>query len=214
MEQLKIILKEVEQELIQKDDVKEKAQQSMRKIGSLSKQTILFIHQKKFQEAKKLLADAKEIVSKLYDLANIFPDIVYGGMFSASLQEYAEANIFFELIQNSRFVTPKELNLSPADYLLGLVDVIGEFRRLTLDVLREGAVEKSEEYLKLMDEIYVELMALDEVCMLVPGLRRKCDIARIIVESTRGDVTQEVRRRVLENYLKTFEQVLSKKRVL
>lgn len=212
MEQLRFILKEMAQELIQKDEVQEKAQQSMRKVGNLSKQAILFIHQKKLEEAKKLIAAAKEIVSKLYDLANEHPDLVYGGMFSAALQEYAEANIFLELIQNSRFVTPKELNVSPADYMLGLADVIGEYRRLTLDVLREGDVEKSEECLKIMDEIYVELMALDEASILVPGLRRKCDIARKIIESTRGDVTQEVRRKVLVNYLKNFELASSKKR--
>jgi len=89
---------------------------------------------------------------------------------------------------------------------LGLADVIGEYRRLTLDALREGDVEKSEECLKIMDEIYVELMAMDEAYMLVPGLRRKCDVARKVIESTRGDVTQEMRRKSLENYLRRFEQ--------
>ncbi|MEM2080672.1 MAG: hypothetical protein QXP44_03310 [Candidatus Bathyarchaeia archaeon] len=206
MEQLRFILKEVEQELLQKDEVRERAQQNMRKAGSLSKQAILFIHQKKFKDAKKLIADAKDLLCKLYDLAKEYPDLVYGGMFSAALQEYAEANIFLELIQNSRFVTPKELNVPSADYVLGLADVIGEYRRLTLDVLREGDVEKSEECLRIMDEIYVDLMAMDEAYMLVPGLRRKCDVARKIIESTRGDVTQEVRRKSLEDYLRHFEK--------
>ena len=63
-----------------------------------------------------------------------------------------------------------------------------------------------------MDEIYIELMAMDEAYMLVPGLRRKCDIARRIIETTRGDITQEVRRKALENYLKQFEQSQRKKR--
>ena len=56
-----------------------------------------------------------------------------------------------------------------------------------------------------MDEIYVELEALDEAYMLVPGLRRKNDVARRIIESTRGDITQEVRRKSLEDYLRQFE---------
>jgi translin len=56
-----------------------------------------------------------------------------------------------------------------------------------------------------MDEIFVELLALDETYMLVPGLRRKSDIARRIIEATRGDITQEVRRKSLEDYLKRFE---------
>ncbi|MEJ5326693.1 MAG: hypothetical protein WHU54_00365 [Candidatus Bathyarchaeia archaeon] len=207
MEELRVILREVETELIQRNEVQGNAQQNMRKASSFSKQAILFIHQKKYGDAKKLIASAKEIIFKLYALADEYPDIIYSGMFSATLQEYAEANIFLELIQNSRFVTPKELNVPPADYVLGLADVIGEYRRLTLDALREGDVEKSEECLKIMDEIYVELMAMDEAYMLVPGLRRKCDVARKVIESTRGDVTQEMRRKSLENYLRRFEQV-------
>jgi predicted translin family RNA/ssDNA-binding protein len=63
-----------------------------------------------------------------------------------------------------------------------------------------------------MDEIYTELMAIDEAYMLVPGLRRKCDVARRIIETTRGDITQEVRRKALEDYLRSFEQQQSKRR--
>jgi translin len=96
------------------------------------------------------------------------------------------------------------------DYVLGLADVIGECRRVVLDALREGDAEKGEEYLKTMDGIYVELMALDEAYMLVPGLRRKCDVARRIIETTRGDVTQEVRRKALEDYLKRLERTREK----
>jgi translin len=96
--------------------------------------------------------------------------------------------------------------------VLGLADVVGEYRRLTLDALREGDAEKGEECLKTMDEIYIELMAMDEAYMLVPGLRRKCDVARRVIESTRGDVTQEVRRKSLENYLKRFERAQGRKR--
>lgn len=209
---LKIILKEVKKELTQKDEVRENAQQSMRKASSLSKQAILFIHQKRYKEAKTLIENSKEILFRLQALAKEHPDLIYSGMFSAALQEYAEANIFLELIQNSRFVTPKELNVPSADYVLGLADVIGEYRRLTLDALREGDAEKGEECLKTMDEIYIELMALDEAYMFVPGLRRKCDVARKIIESTRGDVTQEVRRKALEDYLRSFGQAQAKKR--
>ena len=203
---LKSILKEVKEELTQKDGVREVAQQNMRKATSLSKQSILLMHQKKYEKARKSIENAKEIIAKLQASAKEYPSIIYSGMFSAALQEYAEANIFQGLIQEGHFVTPKEVNVPALDYVLGLADVIGEYRRLVLDALREGDAEKGEECLKTMDEIYIELMAMDEAHMLVPGLRRKCDIARRIIETTRGDITQEVRRKSLENYLKQFEQ--------
>lgn len=212
MATLKSILKEVKEELTQKDSVRENAQQNMRKATSLSKQSILLIHQKKYEKARKSIEDAKEIISKLQGSAKEYPSIIYSGMFSAALQEYAEANIFQGLIQDARFVTPAEVNVPVVDYVLGLADVIGEYRRLVLDVLREGDAEKAEECLKTMDEVYIELMAMDEAYMLVPGLRRKCDVARRIIETTRGDVTQEVRRKSLENYLKQFEQAQRRKR--
>ena len=209
---LKTILKKVKKELIQKDKVRENAQDSMRKATSLSKQAILRIHQKKFEEAKMLIENAREIVSRLQDLAKEYPEIIYSGMFSAALQEYSEANIFLRLIEESRFVTPEDINVPAVDYVLGLADVVGEYRRLALDALREGDAEKGEKCLEIMDEIYVELMAMDEAYMLVPGLRRKCDVARRIIETTRGDITQEVRRKSLEDYLKRFEKAQAKKR--
>ena len=55
-----------------------------------------------------------------------------------------------------------------------------------------------------MDEIFVQLLALDEAYMLVPGLRHKSDGARRTIEATRGDITLEVRRKSLEDYLKKF----------
>jgi translin len=211
MSSLKSILKEIKQILREKEKLRENAQKDMRKATSLSKQAILLIHQKRLKEAEKLVKRAKEIISKLNDASTSYPDIIYSGLFSAALQEYSEANILLRLIEESRFVTPKEINVPPIDYVLGLADVIGEYRRMALDALREGNVKESEECLEKMDEIYIELMAMDETYMLVPGLRRKCDNARRIIEATRGDVTQEIRRSTLEKYLKRFERLARKR---
>jgi len=209
---LKAVLKTVKTDLTKRDKIREKAHDGMRKATSLSKQTILLIHQKRFEEAHKSLTDAKELIANLQDLADECPEIVYGGMFSAALQEYSEANIFLKLVEEDKFISPEEINVPTVDFVLGLGDVVGEFRRLSLDSLREGNVKKGEECLEIMDEIFIELMGLDEAYMLVPGLRHKSDIARRIIEATRGDITQEVRRKSLEDYLKKFEQPQTKKR--
>ena len=209
---LKTVLRAIIKELSQKEKVREKTHEDMRKATSLSKQAILLIHQKRLREAKEFIENARGIISKLYDSSAEYPDIIYTGMFNAALQEYSEANIFLELIEESRFVTPQEINVPSVDYVLGLADVVGEYRRLALDALREGNVKKGEKCLETMDEVYIELMAMDEAYMLVPGLRRKCDVARRIIETTRGDVTQEVRRKSLEDYLKRFEKLQKRKR--
>jgi translin len=211
MKTLKAIVNEARKELIEKDKIRENAQMDMRKTTSLSKQAILLVHQKRLKEAEKLIEKATETLSKLRNASATHPNIVYGGMYSAALQEYSEANIFLKLVQESRFVTPKEINVPSTDYVLGLADVIGECRRWALDALREGNIKKGEKCLQTMDEIYIELMAMDESYMLVAGLRRKCDVARKIIEITRGDITQEIRRNTLEKHLKLFEKFVEKK---
>jgi translin len=212
MPSLKSVLKEVKKELEEKEKIREDAHNSMRKATSLSKRAILFIHQKKTEETKKSIEQARQIISELSKAAETNPEIIHGGLFNAALQEYSEANILLGLTEKSKFVTPQKIRVPSVDYVLGLADVIGECRRLALDALREGNLEKSEEWLKTMDEIYIELMALDEAYMLVPGLRRKCDVARKVIEATRGDITQEVRRDVLEKSLKRFESLMRKRK--
>lgn len=202
---LERIIQEAKIELTQKNKVREETHESMRKATSLSKQAILLIHQKKIDDAQKMVATAKEKITTLQKIAKDYPEIIYGGMFSAALQEYSEANIFLTLVKESRFLSPAEINVPTVDFMLGLADVIGEYRRLALDNLREGEVEKGEECLAVMDQVFIQLLALDEAYMLVPGLRHKSDIARRIIETTRGDITLEVRRKSLEDQLKKIQ---------
>jgi translin len=199
------VLKNIKEDLKQKDQIQKETHESMRQATSLSKQSILQIHRKKIGEAQKNLQTAKNLISNLQTQAKDYPEIIYSGMFSAALQEYAEANIFYTLITEARFVKPEEISVPSVDYVLGLADVVGEYRRYALDALREGNVKRGEECLELMDEIFMELMALDEAYMLVPGLRRKQDVARRIIETTRGDITLEIRRESLEQQLRRFE---------
>lgn len=209
---MKTILEKVKLELLERDTIRDSAHEKMRKATSLSKQAILLIHQKRPEDAKRVIAEAKQIINDLKLLSAEHPEIVYGGMFSAALQEYSEANILLKLVEESEYASAEDTNVTSIDYVLGLADVVGELRRLALDALREGEVKEAEKCLEIMDEIYIELLALDEAYMLVPGLRHKSDIARRIIETTRGDVTQEVRRKALEEHLKRFEDTQEKRR--
>jgi len=211
MPALRIILNGIRKELKEKEKARKKSNEDMRKATRLSKQAILFIHQKNFDKAKKFIGRAGKIILRLNNTSTRYPKIVYSNLFYAALQEYSEANILLKLIEESRFMTPEEVNVPSVDYVLGLADVVGEYRRLTLDNLRENSVEKGEKCLQIMDEIFTELIGMDEAYMLVPGLRRKCDIARRIIEATRGDVAQQVRRSSLERHLKAFEEFVRKK---
>ena len=193
-------------ELMELNKLRETYQKDMREILRVSKRAIVSIHQKRFPESKNLVEKAKEKIVKLQQVSLNNPEIIFTGLYSSALQEFCEAVILLELMQKEKHIEPSELNVPYSEYILGLADVIGELRRITLDSIREGAVDRAEEYLAEMDQIYLELLGLDEAYMLISGLRRKCDVARKIIETTRGDVTQEVRRQALEKSLKKIEK--------
>ncbi len=209
---LKSLLDKIQEELRKKEEIRDEVQRDMRRATRLSKQAILFAHQERFNDARKLLEEAKELFAKLGQVSKDHPDLVYAGLVNAAFEEYAEAHTLFKLITENRFTDPKELDIPAVSYVLGLADVIGELRRRALDLLRKGDVKTAEDCLQRMEHIYVELMAMDDAYLLVPGLRRKCDVARRIIEATRGDITIETRRSSLERSIKELEKVVERKR--
>jgi len=209
---LKSILGKIQDELRKREVVHEDVQKDMRRATRLSKQAILYTHQERFADAGKLLKEVEELFSKLLKVAKNYPDMVYSGIVDAAYQEYAEAQNLLHLVEEDRFIGPEELGVPAISYVLGLADVIGEFRRRALDSLRKGDVKTAEKCLLTMEQIYVELISMDEAYMLVPGLRRKSDVARHIIEATRGDITIEARRSTLEECMKNLEKIVKSKK--
>ncbi len=208
---LKSLLGKIQDELQKRESAHEEVQRDMRRATRLSKQAILFTHQERFKDAKKLLKEADGFFKRLRSIAKTYPDMFYSGLVNAAFQEYAEAQTLLGLIEENRFVSQEEIRVNSIAYVLGLADVIGELRRRALDSLRREDVKTAEDSLHLMEEIYVELMSMDEAYMLVPGLRRKSDVARHLIETTRGDITIESRRSSLEQCMKNLEKLVKRK---
>jgi len=207
---LKAILEEIQEELSGREEVREEAQRDMRKATRLSKQAIQVTHQERFDDAKAMLEEAKRLFVKLRETAKNYPYLLYSGSVGAAFEEHAEAHILLTLIQEDRFVTPKEIDVPVTPYVLSLGDVIGELRRRALDLIRRGNVEAAEKNLERMEHIYSELTALDDAYIIIKGLRRKGDVARHLIEITRGDITSEVRRSALERSISKLEKTIEK----
>ena len=62
-------------------------------------------------------------------------------------------------------------------------------------------IEVAEQALQVMDEIFGQLVTLDYPNALVPGIRRKTDLIRNLLERTRGDLTFTYNRLMLVNKL-------------
>ena len=208
---LEDILKNIQTELVKKDQLRQEIHSSMRKVIRLSKQAIFLVHKTKFEEAKKTLTEAEKIFAAQKKLAKNDPELFCMGDVDAAFQEYAEAHSFLSMVEEGHFVNPAEINVPTVSFVLGLADVVGELRRRALDFIRKGDSETAEECLELMEAMYMELINLDEIQYLAPGLRRKCDVARRVIEATRGDITTEVRRNMLENSITELKKTLEKK---
>lgn len=139
------------------------------------------------------LTDARNLANKLRSELKDYPGLYYANYTQDSLKEFVEANVTCALILNQPLQTPEELHVEEATYLNGLAEVVGELRRRTLDILRSGYSEEAERLLGYMDEIYSVLVTIDYPDAITNGLRRQTDLARGIIEKTRGDVTFSLR---------------------
>lgn len=206
------ILVKIQEDLSEREQVREEVHKDMRKATRLSKQAIQVTHQDRFDEAEAMLKEAKELFIKLRETGKDYPYLFYSGSVGAAFEENAEAHILLTLVREGRYPSPKEIGVPVTPYVLSLGDVIGELRRRALDLIRKGNVENSEKCLEWMEHIYTELTALDDAYIIINGLRRKGDVARRLIEITRGDITIEVRRTSLERSFSRLESKLEKEK--
>lgn len=209
---LKRVLKKIERELMERETIKDELFDGMRKATRLSKRAIFSIHRDQLHKAEELLQESRVLFTQLEEIPKERQKLVYSGIVYSAQQEYAEACIFLRLVKDGKFIDPIRIGVPSTSFLLGLADVVGELRRRALNCLRGNDVVQAERSLEMMEKIYDELVVLDEAFHAVSELRRKCDIARRIIEITRGDVTIEVRRSSLENAIKGLQETLGKEK--
>lgn len=155
------------------------------------------------------LNEAGYLANKLRAELIDYPDLFYAGYTQDALKEFVEANVTCALIQNQSLQTPEALQVEEATYLNGLAEVVGELRRRTLDILRSGYSEEAERLLGYMDEIYSVLVTMDYPDAITNGLRRQTDLARGILEKTRGDVTYSLQGEHLSKAIKQLSAQLN-----
>ncbi len=200
MPQLEEIATRIEEILDEKDTVREVAIKSSRSVIRLCGNAIRTLH--KGKDASSMIDEAMEELQRLVSVTRDFPDIKHSGMIESAMQEYVEARLFMAILENETFPSFEELGVTPEAYLMGMGDIIGEIRRHTLDHIRKGEVDKASGYLEIMESLYEFLMRFHYPSSLV-AIKRKQDIARGVLEKTRGEVAVAVRTYSLERNLKS-----------
>lgn len=103
-------------------------------------------------------------------------------------QEFAEAKIFHSIKAGGKIPSDNEVGVDPEAYLMGLMDVVGELKREVLEALRDGDTAGADRYFGIMRDIYDSTRSVRFAEAVLPGFRKKQDVARIQLENAGSEI--------------------------
>ena len=159
----------------------------------LSSKSIVSMHQENMEEAAAEMAKARQVIDSLR--ADAQQDLYK--YLSVAEQELVEAHALKSVMTGSPISPRSALGVSGAAYLTGLLDCIGEIKRLVYDRMRSGNGEDAERLFATMEDLYSSVYPFASYDNIIPGLRKKLDVARVLIEDIRAVVTEEKRRMAL-----------------
>lgn len=198
MQKLESIAERIRRDLDARNAARDMALAVARELTRACSLAIRAVHRLDIEGMDGQLSAARSLADDLRGRLMDYPDLYYAGYTQDALKEFVEASAACALIQGQPLPTPEELGVGAATYLNGLAEAVGELRRRTLDILRHGYSPEAERLLACMDDIYSVLVSMDYPDALTNGLRRQTDLARSIIEKTRGDITFSLRGEHLE----------------
>jgi translin len=212
MDKLELVADQIREKFDLQTDARDKALPISRTLIQHCSKAIRAVHRDDVEGMKEHLTQSAALAKTLKDdLLTDHPDLYHTGYTQDALKEFVEAEVTCALIKDKPLVTFDELDVPHATYLKGLSEVVGELRRRVLDELRSGYSEECERLLTHMDEIYAVLVTMDYPNAITHGLRRQTDIARSIIERTRGDITVSLRGEHLEKKIDALREQLEAK---
>jgi translin len=200
-------LKEIEGALQQVLERRERILKNSRDVILACSRAIVAVHAGKLKDASRGVEDAKKMLMELRkdgkgSLARylVSPEA-----------EFVEAASVLAISKGKPLPDASSLEVSSEAYLLGLLDTVGELKRLLLVALTEGKVKKAEQYFKTMEDLYALLSSFAVFDNVVNGVRRKIDVARMITEDTRGVFAEEARRESLLSSIEKLQRSMKRK---
>jgi translin len=206
MEEVRRSIKGLEAHFSDQLERRDRLLKESRDVITSSSRAIISVHQGKMKDAARELSEARALLSSLKKSG--------GGPVSRYLispeTEYVEASAVFALAQGKTIPSRKSLVASPEAYLLGLLDTVGELKRLVLDSIMRGKMEKAKGYFAVMEDLYSVCSPMAVYDHVVNGTRRKIDVARMLVEDTRSLMTEEIRRESVNSSLVRLQKKLDR----
>lgn len=195
----------LQQRLTDYDKTREKLLELTRKTVRLASWAIVQVHRGQIAKAKATLREAGESVAQMRTLLGERSEFKQAGYVIVAFQEFSEAKILLSYASRKKLLSQHEVDVDWMPYLLGLLDFMGEQRRMTMDQLKSGKLKEAQETFESMETLFEDLLSLDRTSI-VPTFRRKMDVAKKLVEATRSDVIADIRRSSLEKTMKNLEK--------
>jgi translin len=186
--------------------LRERVLELSRQVIRASARAIAAMHREDEKTAKEMLNEARAGLVELKKAVKVDPLWMNSGTALSAQQEYCEAKLLEGILKQGRLPRPEELKIPYQPYLAAVADVSGELRRRALDLIRRDKVAEAERVLKTMEDLHEFLMGFDYPDAILPGMKRRQDMVRGVLEKTRGDLTTALRQQKLERALERAKQ--------
>ncbi len=187
LKNVKSSLDKISKTLANVQDNREFLLKNTREIIILCSRSIISVHRGDLRTAKKNLKQADLLLKKYRKKATsdlqrylITPE-----------QEYVEAACLLAVVEGKEIPSDKKLKVMEQSYVLGLLDCVGEFKRMIFDKIRTGDINNALKVFDIMENLYLHLYPFSMYDKVVKEARRKIDVDRILVEDVRGAITEE-----------------------
>ncbi|MFX1490665.1 MAG: hypothetical protein ACFFBU_00190 [Promethearchaeota archaeon] len=205
-------IKEIGDDIYAKLSVQNKARDllinEMHNVLKVTREAISAVHQGELKKAKKSIKNAQSVLKAAQTHLEKLNQLPVIGLVHDAEGEVAEAALFLAFSLNQNLPGPVEIGLSEVGYLQGLGDLVGELRRYAIDSLANDNLEEAKRAFENMEQIYAALLTFDFPRGLTPGLRRKTDVARGLIERTRADLSTAIENRRLLAGINSFQKTL------
>jgi translin len=190
LKNVKSSLDKISKSLAEVQDNREFLLKNTREIIILCSRSIISVHKGDLKTAKKNLAEVDLLLKKYRKkaTANLQRYLI------TSEQEYVEAVCLLAVVEGKEIPSDKKLKVMGESYVLGLLDCVGELKRMIFDKIRIGDTENALKTFDIMENLYLNLYTFSMYDKVVKEARRKIDVNRILVDDVRGAITEEKRR--------------------
>jgi translin len=190
LKNVKPSLNKIAKSLSEVQDAREFLLKNTREIIILCSKSIISVHTGDMKSAKNNLKQADVLLKKYKKKATsdlrrymIMPE-----------QEFVEAASLIAIVEKNEIPSEKQLDVMPESYVLGLMDCVGELKRMIFDKIRIGDIDNASRIFEIMENLYLHLYPFSMYDKVLKEARRKIDVDRILVDDVRGAITEEKRR--------------------